>query len=70
MLLSSTPSKTRAAEEKMFRAGQLHYTSAVPINKIPAYQKMNDSPYHQAPWQGAYYLQFNIRPRSRKRPAG
>jgi len=54
------PIENATAEEKMFRAGQLHYTSAVPINKIPAYQKMNDSPYHQAPWQSAYYLQFNI----------
>jgi oligopeptide transport system substrate-binding protein len=54
------PIDNATAEEKMFRAGQLHYTSDVPINKIPAYQQMRDSPYRQAPWQGAYYLQFNV----------
>jgi len=48
------------SEERMFRAGQLHYTIQVPINKIPVYQRMTDSPYRQAPMQGSYYLQFNI----------
>ncbi len=54
------PIDSEAAEEKMFRAGQLHFTFQVPINKIPAYQKMSNSPYHQAPLQATYYLQFNI----------
>ena len=54
------PVDKEVSEERMFRAGQLHYTSQVPINKIPVYQRMSDSPYRQAPWQGSYYLQFNI----------
>lgn len=54
------PVDKEVSEEKMFRAGQLHYTNAVPINKIPVYRKLTDSPYRQAPWQGSYYLQFNI----------
>jgi len=54
------PVDKEVSEEKMFRAGQLHYTIGVPVNKIPVYQKMIDSPYRQAPWQGSYYLQFNI----------
>lgn len=54
------PIDNEANEEKMFRAGQLHYTGQVPINKIPVYQNTVDSPYRQAPWQGTYYLQFNL----------
>lgn len=54
------PVEKEVSEEKMFRAGQLHYTSRVPVNKIPVYQKITDSPYHRAPMQGSYYLQFNI----------
>lgn len=54
------PIENEGGEEKMFRAGQLHYTGQVPLSKIPAYRKMADSPYRQAPWQGAYFLQFNV----------
>jgi oligopeptide transport system substrate-binding protein len=54
------PVENEASEEKMFRAGQLHYTSGVPLNKIPAYREIVDSPYRQAPWQGSYFLQFNV----------
>jgi oligopeptide transport system substrate-binding protein len=54
------PIENETSEEKMFRAGQLHYTQFVPISKIPAYREMADSPYRQAPWQGSYYLQFNV----------
>ncbi len=55
------PIENETAEEKMFRAGQLHYTYHMPINKIPAYQIMDDSPYRQAPWQGTYLLQLNTK---------
>jgi len=54
------PIDNESSEEKMFRAGQLHYTGQVPINKIPVYQNAADSPYRQTPWQGTYYLQFNL----------
>lgn len=54
------PIENAVGEEKMFRAGQLHYTSQVPLSKIPAYLDMADSPYRQAPWQGSYFLQFNV----------
>jgi oligopeptide transport system substrate-binding protein len=54
------PVENAVGEEKMFRAGQLHYTNQVPLNKIPAYRSMTDSPYRQAPWQGSYFLQFNV----------
>lgn len=54
------PIENAVSEEKMFRAGQLHYTTQVPLSKIPAYRDMADSPYKQAPWQGSYFLQFNV----------
>ena len=47
------------AEEKMFRVGQLHFTSRVPLSKIPGYNAMPDSPYHQAPQLGTYFYMFN-----------
>ena len=54
------PIENAVSEEKMFRAGQLHYTTSVPLNKIPAYRDLADSPYRQEPWQGSYFLQFNV----------
>ncbi|MEP5569120.1 MAG: peptide ABC transporter substrate-binding protein [Halioglobus sp.] len=55
------PIESATAEEKMFRAGQLHFTAQVPLSKIPAYQAMPDSPYLQRKWQGTYFLQLNTR---------
>ena len=55
------PVESGAAEEKMFRAGQLHFTAQVPLSKIPGYLSMTDSPYQQTNWQGSYFLQLNTR---------
>jgi len=54
------PIDNATAEEKMFRAGQLHITNRMPVNKIPAYAALDDSPYVQAPLLGSYYYLFNI----------
>ncbi len=54
------PIDNATAEEKMFRAGQLHITYRMPVNKIPAYTALDDSPYVQAPMLGSYYYLFNI----------
>jgi oligopeptide transport system substrate-binding protein len=54
------PVEKATAEEKMFRVGQLHHTQLVPLSKIPGYRKYPDSPYRQAPFQGSYYLMFNV----------
>ena len=43
----------------MFRVGQLHFTTVVPLNKIAGYRDLPDSPYLQTPMQGTYYLMFN-----------
>jgi len=53
------PTENVVSEERMFRVGQLHYTSAVPLGKIPVYKAMADSPYRQAPYLGTYYYLFN-----------
>ena len=54
------PIDSDTAEEKMFRAGQLHITFRMPVNKILAYAALDDSPYVQAPLLGSYYYLFNI----------
>ena len=41
--------------------GQLHYTQEVPLDKIPTYQAMEDSPYVQAPYLGTYFYLVNTR---------
>ena len=43
----------------MFRVGQLHYTAGVPLDKIPIYRDMENTPYVQAPYLGTYYYLLN-----------
>ena len=43
----------------MFRVGQLHYTQGIPLDKIPVYQAMENTPYIQAPYLGTYFYLFN-----------
>mgnify|MGYP001829242710 FL=1 len=54
------PIDSQKAEEHMFRARQLHVTFRVPINKIPGYRALPQTPYVQAPLLGSYYYLFNI----------
>ncbi len=54
------PTENISSEERMFRVGQLHYTQAIPLNKIPVYRAMDDSPYVNAPYLGTYYYLLNI----------
>ncbi|MBE9539787.1 MAG: peptide ABC transporter substrate-binding protein [Proteobacteria bacterium] len=53
------PTENIVSEERMFRAGQLHYTAAVPLEKIPVYEAQENSPYVQAPYLGTYYFLIN-----------
>jgi oligopeptide transport system substrate-binding protein len=55
------PTENVVSEERMFRVGQLHYTGTVPLEKIPVYKAMADSPYVQAPYLGTYYFLINTR---------
>lgn len=55
------PIDNQTAEEKMFRAGQLHVSYFVPVNKVPLYRDLPQTPYVQAPLLGSYYYLFNIK---------
>jgi oligopeptide transport system substrate-binding protein len=49
------------AEERAFRAGQLHLTEAMPFAKIDAYRK-SPSPFLRIdPYLGTYFFRFNVR---------
>ncbi|KGE03116.1 peptide ABC transporter substrate-binding protein [Pseudohaliea rubra] len=53
------PTENEVSEERMFRAGALHYTQSLPLNKIPIYQAREDSPYVQAAYLGTYFYLVN-----------
>ncbi|PIE39502.1 MAG: peptide ABC transporter substrate-binding protein [Gammaproteobacteria bacterium] len=53
------PTENLVSEERMFRADQLHYTNDVPLDKIPVYRKMENSPLALAPYLGTYYYMIN-----------
>lgn len=53
------PTENISSEERMFRVGQLHYTQTVPLDKIPVYRAMADSPYVNVPYLGTYYYLLN-----------
>ena len=53
------PTENSVTEERMFRVGQLHYTAGVPLDKIPIYRDMENTPYVQAPYLGTYYYLLN-----------
>ena len=55
------PTENIVSEERMFRVGQLHYTQTIPLEKIPVYQAMDDTPYIQAPYLGTYFYLINTR---------
>ncbi|TDG15461.1 peptide ABC transporter substrate-binding protein [Seongchinamella unica] len=55
------PTENLVSEERMFRVGQLHYTQTIPLDKIPVYQAMEDTPYVQAPYLGTYFYLINTR---------
>ena len=53
------PTENVVSEERMFRVEQLHYTQVVPLDKIPIYRELADTPYIQAPYLGTYYYLIN-----------
>ncbi len=53
------PTENIVSEERMFRVHQLHYTADVPLNKIPAYRNMADTPFVEAPYLGTYFYLLN-----------
>jgi oligopeptide transport system substrate-binding protein len=53
------PTENISSEERMFRVGQLHYTQTVPLDKVPVYRAMPDSPYVNTPYLGTYFYLLN-----------
>ncbi len=54
------PTDHQAAEERMFRAGQLHQTYTLPTEKIPVYRRENPRALRLQPYLGTYYYQLNL----------
>ncbi len=55
------PTENIVSEERMFRVNQLHVSNDVPLSKFPAYRKLKDSPFIEAPYLGTYFYLLNTR---------
>lgn len=55
------PTQNITTEERMFRAGQLHYTNVVPPEKILNYRENNPESLHVSPYLGTYFYRINTR---------
>lgn len=54
------PIESQVSEEAAFRAGQIHKTEAVPLNKIDVYRRDEPEKLHINPYSGVYYYVINI----------
>ncbi len=54
------PLDNRQMEERMFRAGDLHMTSDVPLNKLPIYQRESPKLLKAHPIYASYFYRFNV----------
>jgi oligopeptide transport system substrate-binding protein len=63
------PIDNRSTEERMYRAGQLHVTNALPNEKIAVYKKVDDNSLRIAAYLSTYYYRFNtqVKPLNDKR---
>jgi len=48
-------------EERAFRAGQVHVTNSVPLQKVATYQQQNPDVLFTAPYLGVYYYAVNTK---------
>lgn len=55
------PTENTTTEERMFRAGQLHYSYDVPVNKMAYYAGQRPDQLVVAPYLGSYFYRFNTR---------
>jgi len=53
------PTENVTTEERMFRAGQLHY-SGIPSDKIQAYSQSGDPSLRIQPYLGVYFYRLNV----------
>lgn len=54
------PTDNREAEERAFRAGQLHVTYRLPLSKLAAYRSRGDPRLHLTPQLDSLYLICNV----------
>lgn len=54
------PTENTTTEERMFRSGQLHFTSDLPINKVAEYQREHPDELRLQPYLGTYYYMVNV----------
>ncbi len=55
------PTENVSTEERMFRAGQLHVTGALPVDKIAVYKLDHPENLRIAAYLGTYFYRFNIK---------
>ena len=55
------PTDSVDAEERAFRAGQLHITYTLSLSKIPAYRRDNPAMLRTDPYLDTYFFRFNTR---------
>lgn len=55
------PIELRTVEERMFRAGQLHYTYETNIDRLPYYQENSPELVQIEPFNGTYIYRLNTR---------
>jgi oligopeptide transport system substrate-binding protein len=53
------PTENVSTEERMFRAGQLHVTGSLPVDKIAVYKKQQPDNLRITPYLGTYFYRFN-----------
>jgi len=54
------PTEDIAAEERMFRGGQLDRTQEIPVAKIDTYRRENPEVLHIDPYLGVYFYRCNV----------
>ena len=54
------PIENASVEERMFRTGQLHISSSVPTEKIPAYRSTKSHLLREHPLLSTYYFELNV----------
>ena len=53
------PTENTSTEERLFRAGQLHSTAAIPLDKVAVYREKNPDVLRVQDYIGTYYYQVN-----------
>ena len=55
------PVSNESTEDRMFRAGQLHVTNVVPLEKCPVYIENKNPDLHIDPYMGTYFYRVNTK---------